>query len=162
LIDASGNSDPNPPTRQITVTPTSPDFSITVGPPAQEVAPGGSAAYAVNVISQDGFTGSVSLSVASESGFPSGVSSVGFRPASISGSGPSTLTMATTTGTIPRAVSLTIKGTSGTLAHTASTTLLVNLAPPTSIQAAPGDSQVSLSWPASVGATSYHLKRANV
>jgi cellulose 1,4-beta-cellobiosidase len=70
--------------------------------------------------------------------------------------------MMTTTSTIPWAVSLTITGTSGTLTHTASTTLLVNLAPPTSLQTAPGDSQVSLSWPASVGATSYHVKRANV
>ena len=79
-----------------------------------------------------------------------------------SGSGSSTLTMTTTTSTIPWAVSLTITGTSGALTHTASTTLLVNLAPPASIQATPGDSQVSLSWPASVGATSYHVQRSNV
>ena len=162
LIDASGNSDPSPPTRQITVTPTSPDFSITVGPSAQQVVPGGTAAYTVTVTPQSGFTGSVSLSVGSESGFPTGVGSGGFSPASISGSGSSTLTMMTTTSTIPWAVSLTITGTSGTLTHTASTTLLVNLTPPTSLQTAPGDSQVSLSWPASVGATSYHVKRANV
>ncbi len=160
LIDASGNSDPNPPTRQITVMPTSPDFSITVGPSAQEVIPGGSAAYTVTP--KTGFTGVVNLSVGSESGFPTGVSSAGFSPPSLSGSGSSTLTMATTTSTIPWAVSLTITGTSGTLTHTASTTLLVNLDPPATIQATPGDSQVSLSWPASVGATSYHVKRANV
>jgi len=162
LIDVSGNSDPNPPTRQITVTPTSPDFSIIVGPSAQEVVPGGSAAYTVTVISQSGFANSVNLSVGSESGFPTGVTSAGFSPPSISGSGSSTLTMATTTSAIPWAVSLTITGTSGALTHTASTTLLVNLDPPTSIQAAPGDSKVSLSWPASVGATSYHVKRADV
>ena len=42
VIDATGNSDPNPPTRTITVLPTSPDFDITVGPAAQEVVPGGS------------------------------------------------------------------------------------------------------------------------
>jgi hypothetical protein len=162
LIDASGNSDPNPPTRQITVAPASPDFSITVGPSAQEVIPGGSAAYTVTVTPLSGFAGTVNLSVGSESGFPTGVSSGGFSPASIGGSGSSTLTMATTTSTIPWAVSLTITGTSGTLTHTASTTLLVNLDPPTSIQAVPGDSQISLSWLASAGATSYHVKRANV
>jgi cellulose 1,4-beta-cellobiosidase len=116
----------------------------------------------VTVTSQTGFAGSVNLSVGSESGFPTGVSSAGFSPPTIGGSGTSTLTMATTTSTIPWAVSLTITGTSGTLTHTASTTLLVNLDPPTPIQAVPGDSKVSLSWPASAGATSYHVKRANV
>jgi hypothetical protein len=161
VIDSSGNSDPNPPTRKITVTPTTPDFSITVAPPAQEVVPGGATTFTVTVTPVSGFTGSVSLSVGSESGFPSGVSSAGFSPASISGSGPSTLTMNTTTSTVPWAVSLTITGTSGTLTHTASTTLLINLAPPGSLTATAGDTQVSLSWPGSIGATSYHLKRAN-
>jgi PKD repeat protein len=161
VIDSSGNSDPNPPTRTITVTPATPDFSIAVGPPAQEVVPGGAAAFTVTVTPVSGFTGSVSLSVGSESGFPSGVTSGGFSPASISGSGSSTLTMNTATSAIPWALSLTITGTSGTTTHTASTTLLVNLAPPATLTGTPGDTQVSLSWPGSVGATSYHLKRAS-
>src|SRR5260370_17737558 len=90
------------------------------------------------------------------------VCSARIPPASIIGSGSSTLTMDTTTSTVPWALSLTITGTSGTLAHTASTTLLVNMAPPASLTATPGDTQVSLSWPGSVGATSYHIKRADV
>jgi hypothetical protein len=162
VVDSSGNSDPNPPTRKITVTPTTPDFSIAVGPSAQQVVPGGAAAFTVTVTPVSGFTGSVSLSVGSESGFPTGVSSAGFSPASISGTGSSTLTMDTTTSTVPWSLSLTITGTSGTLTHTASTTLLVNMAPPASLTATPGDTQVSLSWPGSVGATSYHIKRAGV
>ena len=162
VVDSSGNSDPNPPTRKITVTPTTPDFSIAVGPSAQQVVPGGAAAFTVTVTPVSGFTGSVSLSVGSESGFPTGVSSAGFSPASISGAGSSTLTMDTTTSTVPWSLSLTITGTSGTLTHTASTTLLVNMAPPASLTATPGDTQVSLSWPGSVGATSYHIKRAGV
>lgn len=161
-IDTSGNSDPNPPTRKITVTPPTPDFSIAVGPSARQVVPGGAAAFTVTVTPVSGFTGSVSLSVGSESGFPSGFSSAGFSPASIIGSGSSTLTMDTTTSTVPWALSLTITGTSGTLTHTSSTTLLVNMAPPASLTATPGDTQVSLSWPGSVGATSYHVKRADV
>jgi cellulose 1,4-beta-cellobiosidase len=40
--------------------------------------------------------------------------------------------------------------------------LLVHLAAPASLTATPGNGQVSLSWPASVGATSYHVKRARV
>src|SRR5260370_7072930 len=90
------------------------------------------------------------------------VCSARIPPASIIGSGSSTLTMDTTTSTVPWALSLTITGTSGTLAHTASTTLLVNMAPRASLTATPGDTQVSLSWHGSVGATSYHIKRAGV
>jgi cellulose 1,4-beta-cellobiosidase len=60
------------------------------------------------------------------------------------------------------ALSLTITGSTGTITHTASTTLLVGLAPPASLTATPGPGQVSLSWPASVGATTYHVKNALV
>jgi cellulose 1,4-beta-cellobiosidase len=70
--------------------------------------------------------------------------------------------MQTSTSTVPYALSLTITGTSGTISHTASTTLLVNLAPPAGLTANATDAQVSLSWPASVGATGYHVKRANI
>jgi fibronectin type 3 domain-containing protein len=160
VIDSNGNSDPSPPTRTITVLPTTPGFSITVGPAAQEVVPGGSTTYTVTVTPLSGFTGTVNLSVGSESGFPTGITSGGFSPTVISGSGSSTLTMNTTTSTIPWALSLTVTGTSGAISHTASTTLLVNLVPPASLTATPGDKQVSLSWPASIGATSYHVKSA--
>jgi fibronectin type 3 domain-containing protein len=160
-IDAAGNSDPNPPTRTITVLPAAADFSIAVSPPAQEVNPGGSTTFAVTVSALSGFSGSVSLTVGSESGFPTGITSGGFSPAAISGSGSSTLTMNTTTSTTPWALSLTITGTSGT-PHIASTTLLVNLAPPSGLGATPGSGQVSLSWAASVRASSYHVKRATV
>ena len=162
VIDTDGNSDPSPPTRTITVTPSTADFSIAVSPPAQEVVPGGSATFSVTVSPLTGFTGPVSLSVSSESGFPSGITSAGFSPPSISGSGSSTLRIDTTTSTIPWALSLTITGTSGTLTHTASTTLLVNLSPPASLTATPASGQVALSWPSSVGATSYHVKRSTV
>jgi cellulose 1,4-beta-cellobiosidase len=70
------------------------------------------------------------------------------------------LTMNTTTSATPNALSLTITSSTGTISHTASTTLLVGLAAPASLTATPGAGQVSLSWPASVGATSYHVKRA--
>src|SRR6516162_995013 len=70
--------------------------------------------------------------------------------------------MQTSTASVPYALSLTITGTSGTITHTASTTLLVNLEPPAGLTAVAGDAQVSLSWPASVGASGYHVKRATV
>jgi List-Bact-rpt repeat protein len=70
--------------------------------------------------------------------------------------------MRSSTSTVPYALSLTVTGTSGTISHTASTTLLINLAPPAGLSATAGDAQVSLSWPASAGANGYHVKRAMV
>src|SRR5207342_1593270 len=61
--DASGNSDPSPPTRTITVLPTTADFDIAVSPPAREVNPGGSTTFMVTVSPRSGFAGSVTLSV---------------------------------------------------------------------------------------------------
>jgi fibronectin type 3 domain-containing protein len=162
VIDSSGNSDPSPPTRTITVLPTSPGFSIAVSPSSQEVIPGQLTTFTVTVLPLSGFNGAVTLSVGSENGFPSGITNGGFTPSSITGSGSSTLTINTTTSATPYALSLTITGTAGTITHTASTTLLVSLAAPASLTATPGNAQVSLSWPASVGATSYHVKRATV
>jgi len=162
VIDSSGNSDPNPPTRTVTVLPPTADFAITVAQAAQEVVPGGFATYTVSITGISGFSDPVSLSVGSQNGFPTGVTSGGFNPASISGTGTAILMMNTTTSTVPWALSLTITGTSGTLSHTASSTLLVNLAPPSNAVAIAGDKQVSLSWGASVEASSYHVKRATV
>ena len=142
--------------------PATADFSISVVQAAQEVVPGGSATYTVSVTGLRGFSAPVTLSVGSESGFQTGITSGGFNPASISGSGTSTLTMNTTTSTVPWALSLTVTGTSGTLSHTASSTLLVDLAPPSSPAGIAGDKQVSLSWGPSVEASSYHVKRATV
>jgi fibronectin type 3 domain-containing protein len=162
VIDSFGNSDPHPPSRTVTVLPATPDFSIAVGPPAYEVTPGGTASFTVTITPIRGFTGVVTLAVGSESGFTAGVSSLGFSPATISGSGSSTLTMTTSSSAKPWALSLTVTGTSGALQHTASTTLLVNLASPASLSATPGDTRVSLSWPASAGASSYLVKRAGI
>jgi hypothetical protein len=163
VIDSSGNSDPSPPTRTITVLPPSADFAIVVSPASNAVLPGQSTTFTVTVTPLSGFSGAVSLSLSSGNGFPSGIASGGFSPATISGSGSSTLTMNTTTSATPYALSLTITGTSGSLTHTSSTTLLVNLAAPTSLTATAGSaSQINLSWSASVGATSYHVYRSLV
>ena len=144
------------------MTPATPDFDITVGPAVREVNPGQSATFSVNVAPMTGFTGPVTLAVESEGGFPVGITSGGFSPATINGSGSSTLTMNTATNAIPYALSLSITGTSGALSHTAATTLLVNLDPPASVSAVPGPGKVTLSWPASVGGTSYQVKRSNI
>jgi fibronectin type 3 domain-containing protein len=162
IVDGSGNSDPSPPTRIVTVTPATPDFDISVSPSGTSVNPGQPTTFTVSVTPVSGFNGSVSLAVASESPFPSGITSGGFSPSTITGSGSSTLTMNTTTSAVPYALSLTVTGTSGTLSHTTSTTLMVTLAPPTGLGATPSSGQVSLSWTASVGASGYQVKRSTV
>ena len=162
VIDGTGNSDPDPPTRTITVTPPTPDFSIAVSPSANEVVPGQSTTFTVTVTPISGFTGTVSLSAESYTGFPTGITSGGFNPASISGAGSATLTMNTTASATPYALSITVTGTSGSISHTADTTLLVNIPPPLGLTATAGNAQVSLSWPASLGASSYTVQRALV
>ena len=162
VIDASGNSDPHPPSRRILVTPTTPDFEVEVSPPAQVVHPGESTTFTITVIPKTGFTDVVNLTVGSETPYPGGVTDGGITPASITGSGTAVLTMNTNTSSVPFATSLTITGTSGTLVHSASTTLLVNLEPPASLTATAGNGQIALSWPSVVRASGYHVKRADV
>jgi hypothetical protein len=54
-----------------------------VSPNSQAVIPGGKTTFNVKVTSISGFSGSVTLGVASERPFPTGVTSLGFVPASI-------------------------------------------------------------------------------
>lgn len=160
LIDAANNSDPSPATRTITVLPTSADFRISVSPACRTVVPGQSTTYLVTVTPVTGFAGNVNLSVSSEGGFPSGVTSGGFSPATIPGSGTSTLTMNTSTSAVPYATTLTIQGVSGSLTRRTAATLNVNILPPDPVSAVPSDATVNLSWPASVGAGGYRVGRS--
>jgi hypothetical protein len=161
-IDSLGNTDPNPPTLQVTVLPKTTDFQVSVTPPAVQVVPGQSAIFTVAISPRRGFNGPVSLTVGSVVGFPMGVSSGGFSPAqlNVSSTSTSTLTMNTTTAAAPFALSLTVTGTSGSFKHTASTTLLISLAPPSGLNATASASQVSLAWTATTGASGYNIKRS--
>jgi hypothetical protein len=163
-IDNLGNTDPNPPTLQVTVLPKTTDFQVNVTPPAVQVLPGQSATFTTTIIPRRGFNGPVSLTVGSVVGFPTGVSSGGFSPAqlNVSSTSTSTLTMNTTNAAAPFAVSLTVTGTSGSFKHTAATTLLIGLAPPSGLNATAAPSQVSLAWTATTGASGYHIKRSQI
>jgi hypothetical protein len=160
LIDAANNSDPSPPSRKIKVLPAGTDFDIAVSPSSRTVNPGQSSTYTVTVTPIHGFSGTINLTVDSESGFPSGVSSGGFSPSTLPGSGTSTLTMNASGSAVPYATSMTVHGTSGALARTASSTLVVNLAAPTNLAASTDDSVVALTWAASPGATGYRVGRS--
>ncbi len=125
------------------------DFMIAATPGSQTVAPGGTTSYTVAVAAQNGFTGTVALSA---SGLPSGASA-SFNPTSISGSGSSTLTVATASSTPAGNYSLTSTGTSGSLSHSANVTLTVSGTPPQSASNlsanAASSSAINLSWTAS-------------
>jgi subtilase family serine protease len=110
-----------------------PDFSLSVNPTSQPVAAGGiSANYTVTVTPANGFTATVTLNA---SGLPAG-STYSFNPASVSGSGSSSLSVTTPGGTVAGVYPFTITGTSGSLGHTASATLVVG-PPPAPTQISP-------------------------
>jgi hypothetical protein len=94
-----------------------PNFSLSISPSSQTLRTPGSISYTVTVNRQNGFTGSVTLSV---SGLPSGFSSsFSTNPTSSS----STLKITTTTKSSRRNVTFTVTGTSGSLAHSKSASL---------------------------------------
>ena len=119
VTDNAGLTDPNPPTRTITVQP---DFSLSATPASRTVTQGGGISYTATVSASSGFSGSVSLSV---SGLPAGATGT-FNPASIATSGSSTLSVSTSSSTPPGSYPLTITAVSGALTHTANVTLVVS------------------------------------
>jgi hypothetical protein len=108
-------------TINVTLVVTAPNFAITVAPTSRTVVHGSSTTYSVTVTPSNGFSGTVNFSV---SGLPSGAAG-SFNPASVVGSGSSTLTVSTSTSTPAGTYSLTIKGTSGSLVHRVKVTLVV-------------------------------------
>jgi len=101
-------------------------FTISATPASQTVAAGGSTMYTVDVTPLDGFTGTVDLAV---TGLPTGATGT-FMPTSISGSGESSLTVATATTTPAGTSTLNITGTSGTLSSSTTTKLVVTSTTP--------------------------------
>ena len=100
----------------------SPDFTLTASPGSQTVTAGAATAYTATVTAQNGFTGTVNLTLA---GCPSNTT-CSFNPTSITGAGNSTLNVQTTSSTPAGTYTLTITGTSGTLVHTTTVSLTVN------------------------------------
>ena len=137
VTDNAGLTDPNPPTRKITVNP-APDFSIGAAPSTQSVVQGGNVPYTVTVNALNGFTDTVNLSI---SGLPANATA-GFVPTSMTGSGSSTLTVNTAANTPTGTYTLTVTGMTATLAHSVNVTLNVTSAGDFSLSAAPTTLQV--------------------
>jgi len=136
-------------TRTTTVTLTvngSSDFTLSATPGSVSATVGNSASSTIGVAALSGFNGAVNLTA---SGMPAGVLA-SFNPASVTGSGVSILTLATSASTAPGTYPITIQGASGSLTHTTTVTLTVNgttdyalSAAPASVSAAPGGSASS-------------------
>jgi len=121
--------DPNPSNNimstQFTVAPQAQfDFSLSVSPSQQSVAPGGSTSYTVTVSLVSGAAQSVALSL---SGAPSGVSG-SFNPTSGTPTFSSTLSVTAASSASSGTVTMTITGGGGGATHTATVTLTVSQA----------------------------------
>ena len=99
-----------------------PNFSIAATPASQTVTAGAGTSYTATVTASGGFTGVVNFSV---SGLPTGASA-SFNPTSVTGAGSSTMSVSTSTTTPAGTYTLTVTGTSGTLVHSTTVTLVVN------------------------------------
>lgn len=104
------------------VVATAPDFYLVSSASVPPLA-GSNATFTVNVNSLMGFNSAVTLSV---SNLPAGAALVSFSPNPVTGgSGPSTLTISTQTTLSGGSYPFTITGTSGSLTHSISATLVV-------------------------------------
>ena len=126
---ASNDADPRAPVNAIQIvplTPTTPTFSLTAAPSTQTVVVGNPASYTASIAAVAGFSGAVTLSA---SGLPTGATA-SFVPATVTGTGSSTLTVTTSSTTPLGTYPLTITGTSGSLTQTANVSLTVAAVPP--------------------------------
>lgn len=98
-----------------------PDFTISVSPASLNVTRGNSGNYTVTIGAVNGFTGTVSLSVA---GLGSRVTGT-FNPTSVAGSGTSTLTVTVNKRATRGTRTLTITGVSGSLSHSTTAALVI-------------------------------------
>jgi len=121
VTDNAGLTNPSPATRTISV----PDFSVSATPASQTVLPGGSTSYTVTVTPGTGFTAPVTFSV---SGLPPGATA-SFNPASVSGSGSTTMRVSSGFLTPLGSYPLTVSGDSGGLTRSATVTLVVGPPP---------------------------------
>ncbi len=138
VTDNANLTDPNPPMRKVTVNP-APDFSVTASPVSRSVVQGGNIPYTITVNALNGFTDTVNFSI---SGLPANATA-GFVPASVTGSGSSTLTVNTAANTPVGTYTLTVTGTTATLTHSVNVTLNVTSAGDFSLSASPTTLQIS-------------------
>ena len=119
---------------------TQPDFTLGASPAAVAISAGKSGTSTVSIAATGGFNSGVTLTAA---GVPSGVSA-SFSPASVTGSGSSTLTFTAASSAPAANATITVTGTAGALSHSASVTLKVTPAatPDFSVSVSPGAASI--------------------
>jgi uncharacterized membrane protein len=100
---------------------TPPDFTLSANPTSLAIARGSSGNFTLTIGGLNGFANSVSLSL---KGLPN-KTNFSFTPASISGSGSSTLKISVNKPATPGTYGLTISGTGGGITHSANVTLTI-------------------------------------
>jgi beta-glucanase (GH16 family) len=151
-------------TATITLTVSGPqDFTVSSTQDSQTVMQGGDASFTVDVGKLNGFSNNVLLNV---NNLPTGARAV-FSSNTVSGSGSSTITIATDNSTAIGTFPLTIVGASADLVRTVPVTLTVQPSgatpppAPTDLSAAgAGANAIALSWTSSPGATGYNINRS--
>jgi endo-1,4-beta-D-glucanase Y/regulation of enolase protein 1 (concanavalin A-like superfamily) len=111
-------------THTTTVTLQVTDFSVSASPASQTVVAGNSTTYTLTISAINGFSGNVVLTL---SGLPAGATA-SLNPASITGSGSSTVTVVTSNSTPAGSSTLTLWGSSGSLSHSTAVGLTVTAA----------------------------------
>ena len=132
-------------TASITLVVSAVDFSLSASPASQSVNQGNSTSYTVTETGINGYTGTVSYSVTA--GLPAGASTT-FAPTSTTGSGTTTLTVATLATTPVGNYTLTISGTDGVITHTTTVTLVVST-PDFSLSVTPSSQTINQGNPTS-------------
>ena len=145
---SSNAGDPAPTDNSATATTVIPDFTLSVTPSSQTVAVGGAAGYTVTITGSEGFASSVQLSC---SELPAGAACT-FTP-NPAPPGTSSLALSTSGSTPAGTSTITVNGTSGSLSHSATTSLTVNACNKTYVGS--GTWETAASWsPTGVPASS--------
>jgi len=105
-----------------TLVVTGASYNISATPEIQAINAGSDAVYNVATTVMNGFDGSIALTV---TGLPAGATAT-FSPASITGAGTATLTIATTTSTPAGNYNMTVNGANGTVVQSAPITIEVS------------------------------------
>ena len=141
VTGASGSLSHSATAMLVVGTAAQPDFALGVSPAALTIGAGKSGSSTASISASGGFNSGVSLAV---SGLPTGVTG-SFSPASVTGSGSSTLTLAVAAGAPAGSSKITVTGTAGALSHSATVNLTVTAAaqPDFSVSVAPGSVSVA-------------------
>ncbi len=138
VVRASGGGLERATSASLIVTAPPPDFSVSASPTTRTVQRGSATTYGIGVSGLNGFVAAVSITA---SGLPSTVGTTTVNPGSVTPPGSSTVTATIRADAPPGSYPIVVTGTSGTVQHATSVTLVV--APDFTVTARPTRQTVS-------------------